>query len=162
MLHSCYPHNSHRTPQSGNTYSSTVSTPTNTHLVWPPDEWVSSTARLDDVPQQVLLPVVGGEDADALCRVAHQTHEAVQRHNVPAGAHQTHSQSHTVSGLLHVYCRFGEPIKGSLGTATKQSSQRGVSHTAAPCMCARCCPDGDMQNQLGIKVMCMGACSYVD
>jgi hypothetical protein len=44
--------------------------------VWPPNEWVLRASRLHHVPYQILLAVVGGQDADLVRRVAQQTHEA--------------------------------------------------------------------------------------
>lgn len=43
---------------------------------------VASTALVEDVSDQMLLSVVGGEDADALRRVSQQTHIHEQRYSV--------------------------------------------------------------------------------
>lgn len=60
------------------------------YLVGLSEEVVPGAALVDDVSDQVLLPVVGGEDADAVGRVAQQTH--------------VHEQSHGIFGLCQVLC----------------------------------------------------------
>lgn len=45
-----------------------------TDLVRSVEHRVASTTLVEDVSDQMLLSVVGGEDADALCRVSQQTH----------------------------------------------------------------------------------------
>lgn len=52
------------------------------YLVGLAKERVSSTALVDHISDQVFLSVVGGEDADAVSRVAQQTHVHVQSHRV--------------------------------------------------------------------------------
>lgn len=52
------------------------------YLIRLTEEGVASAALVDDVSNQVLLSIVGGEDADALRRVAQQTHVHVQSHSV--------------------------------------------------------------------------------
>ena len=52
------------------------------HLVGLTEEGIAGTALVDDVSDQVFLPVVGGEDADAVSRVAQQAHVHVQSHGV--------------------------------------------------------------------------------
>lgn len=52
------------------------------YLVRLTKEGVASTTLVDDVSDQVFLPIVGGEDADAVRRVAKQTHVHVQRHRI--------------------------------------------------------------------------------
>lgn len=52
------------------------------YLVGLTKEGVAGTALVDDVSDQVFLSVVGGEDADAVSRVAQQTHVHVQSHGV--------------------------------------------------------------------------------
>lgn len=44
------------------------------YLVGLTKHWISSTALVDDISDQVFLSIVGGEDADALSWVAQQTH----------------------------------------------------------------------------------------
>lgn len=52
------------------------------HLVGLAEERVGATALVDDVPDQVLLAVVGGQDADAVGRVAQQAHVHVEGHRI--------------------------------------------------------------------------------
>lgn len=48
------------------------------HLVGLAEEGVGSAALVDDVSDQVLLAVVGGQDADAVGGVAQQAHVHVE------------------------------------------------------------------------------------
>ena len=52
------------------------------YLVGLTEEGVTGTALVDDVPDQVLLPVVGGEHADAVGGVAQQAHVHEEGHRV--------------------------------------------------------------------------------
>lgn len=52
------------------------------YLVGLSEEWISTTALVDDVPDEVFLSIVGGKDADAVSRVAQQTHVHVQSHRI--------------------------------------------------------------------------------
>lgn len=52
------------------------------YLVRLTKEGVASTTLVDDVSDQVFLSIVGGEDADAVSRVAQQTHVHVQSHRI--------------------------------------------------------------------------------
>lgn len=52
------------------------------YLVRLTKEGVASTTLVDDVSDQVFLPIVGGEDTDAVRRVAQQTHVHVQSHGI--------------------------------------------------------------------------------
>lgn len=52
------------------------------YLIGLTEEGVAGAALVDDVSDQVLLSVVGGEDADAVRGVAQQTHVHVQGHSV--------------------------------------------------------------------------------
>lgn len=52
------------------------------YLVRLTEEGVAGAALVDDVSDQMFLPVVGGEDADAVSRVAQQTHVHEQSHAV--------------------------------------------------------------------------------
>lgn len=53
-----------------------------TDLVRSVEHRVASTTLVEDVSDQMLLSVVGGEDADALRRVSQQTHIHEQRYSV--------------------------------------------------------------------------------
>lgn len=53
-----------------------------TDLVWSVEHRVASTTLVEDVSDQMLLSVVGGEDADALRRVAQQTQVHEQGYSV--------------------------------------------------------------------------------
>lgn len=53
-----------------------------TDLVRSVEDRVASTTLVEDVSDQMFLSVVGGEDADALRRVAQQTHVHEQRYGV--------------------------------------------------------------------------------
>lgn len=44
------------------------------YLVRLTKEGVASTPLVDDISDQVFLSIVGGEDADAVSRIAQQTH----------------------------------------------------------------------------------------
>ena len=57
-------------------------TSTPAYLVGLTEEGVTGTALVDDVPDQVLLPVVGGEHADAVGGVAQQAHVHEEGHRV--------------------------------------------------------------------------------
>lgn len=46
------------------------------------EEGIARTALVDDVSDQVFLSIVGGKDADAVGRVAQQTHVHVQSHTI--------------------------------------------------------------------------------
>ena len=56
--------------------------PTPAHLVGLSEEGVPGAALVDDVPDQVLLAVVGGEHADAVGGVAQQAHVHEESHRV--------------------------------------------------------------------------------
>lgn len=53
-----------------------------TYLVRCIKERVASTTLVDDISDQVFLSIVGGENADAVRRVAQQTHVHVQSYSV--------------------------------------------------------------------------------
>lgn len=53
-----------------------------TDLVRSVEHRVASTTLVEDVSDQMLLSVVGGEDADALRRVSQQTHIHEQRYSI--------------------------------------------------------------------------------
>lgn len=61
------------------------------HLVGLAEEWVGAAALVDDVSDQVLLAVVGSQDADAVGWVAQQAH--------------VHVKGHRILGLRQVLCK---------------------------------------------------------
>lgn len=67
------------------------------YLVGLAEERVGAAALVDDVSDQVLLAVVGGQDADAVGRVAQQAH--------------VHVKGHTILGLRQILCRTREERK---------------------------------------------------
>lgn len=52
------------------------------YLVGLAEEGVGAAALVDDVSDQVLLAVVGGQDADAVGRVTQQAHVHVEGHRI--------------------------------------------------------------------------------
>ena len=56
------------------------------------DEGVVCTALLDDVADEMLLPVVGGQDGDALRRVADEAHVHEEGHHVLRFSQVLHTQ----------------------------------------------------------------------
>lgn len=64
------------------------------YLVRLTEERVGGTTLVDDVSDQVFLPVVGGKNADTVRRVAQQAH--------------VHVQSHRILSLCQVLCRKRE------------------------------------------------------
>ena len=53
-----------------------------TDLVGLSDEGVVRTALLDDIADEMLLAIVGGQDGDALRGVAHEAHVHEEGHHV--------------------------------------------------------------------------------
>lgn len=63
-----------------------------TDLVWFSNEGVVCTALLDDVADEMLLAIVGGQDGDALRRVANETHVHEESHHVLRFCQVLHTQ----------------------------------------------------------------------
>lgn len=55
---------------------------TTSYLVRLAEERISSTALVDDIPDQVFLSIVCGQDADAISGITQQTHVHEKSHGV--------------------------------------------------------------------------------
>jgi hypothetical protein len=56
--------------------------------MWSPDEWVGGTTNIDNITNEMLLPIVCGKDGDLVCWVANQPH--------------VHEHGHTVFSLCQI------------------------------------------------------------
>lgn len=77
------------------------------YLVRLAKEGVSGTTLIDDVSDQVLLSIVGGEDADAVGGVAQESHVHVQSHAIlrfPQVLHQQDRGKNEIIIYLYIKC----------------------------------------------------------
>lgn len=72
------------------------------YLVWLTKERVASTTLVDHVSNQVFLSIIGGEDADAVSRVAQETHVHVQSHSILCLCQVLHSKKEKEELMLNL------------------------------------------------------------